>query len=78
MPEPTDSPPANSQPVPAMDPNDYLAMQLCQQGMKHITDAKAAKDKDFLAYETAILSGDNIVYMEPPAEELPPDAGAAK
>lgn len=62
-----DSAPQAQPPAPQMDPNDYLAFQICQQGMKQIADAKANLDRDFLAYQTAILAGDNVVLREAPA-----------
>jgi hypothetical protein len=58
---------------PDLDPNDLLAMQICQQGMKQIVDSRANKDRDFLAFQTAILAGDNVVIrnLTQPAPSSP-------
>ena len=61
---PPASPPEPSLPLPPMDPNDYMAIQLLQQGMKNVVEAQANKERDFLAYQAAMLAGDNIVYQD--------------
>jgi hypothetical protein len=39
-------------------------MELCRQGMRQIEEARANKHRDFLAFQTAILAGDNVVVRE--------------
>jgi hypothetical protein len=56
MPDPTTEPVAPS--PPPLDPNDILLMEICRQGLRQISECQANKARDFLTFQTAILSGD--------------------
>lgn len=70
MPEPETQPTPPAAPTAQIDPNDLLAVQLCQQGMKQLQEHRQEMQKSFLAYELAMLSGENVVH-EPAKEETP-------